>query len=89
MTGLLKHSSLEKGEALIITRCNSIHMLFMKFSIDVIFVDKKDSVVGVVKEIKPFRLSPIFFKASYAIELPAGFIEKSRTARGDKLEIRN
>ena len=87
MVGLLKHESLKEGEALIITQCNSIHMFFMKFSIDVIFVDKKDCVVSFIKAIKPFQLSPIFFKASYAIELPVGSIDKNRVNKGDQLKI--
>jgi len=87
MVGLLKHSSLAKGEALVITQCNSIHMFFMKFAIDVIFVDKKDCVVGLIRNIKPFHLSPVFFKAKYAIEVPVGAVDQSHTGKGDILEI--
>ena len=88
MTGLLNKKFLRPDEALVITRCQSIHMFFMRFAIDVIFVDKNDRAVGLVKNIRPFRLSPIFFKASYAIELPVGGIENSHTEIGDQLEIR-
>jgi len=87
MVGLLKHASLPNDEALIITRCNSIHMFFMRFAIDVLFVDKQDCIVGIVKNIKPFQLSPIFFKARYAIELAAGAIDQSQTVLGDKIQI--
>ena len=85
--GLLHRRDLGEGEALIITRCRSIHMFFMKFSIDAIFVDKKDRVVGIVEKIKPFRLSPVFWKASYVIELPAGSIAKSKTSSGDFVKV--
>lgn len=88
MRGLLNRESLCPDEALIITHCQSIHMFFMKFPIDVIFVDSDDWVVGLVLDIKPFCLSPIFWNASYAIELKVGMIEKSRTSVGDKLEIK-
>jgi hypothetical protein len=64
-------------------------MFFMRFAIDVIFVDKKNSVVGLVKHIKPFRLSPLFFRASYAIETPVGVIVQTKTALGDKIELNN
>ncbi len=87
MTGLLNRASLNPTEALIITRCQSIHMIFMRFAIDAIFVDQADRVVGVVENIKPFQLSPIFFKASYVIEIPAGVIDKSKTEVGDQLRI--
>jgi len=88
MIGLLSRKSLSVDEALIITRCNSIHMLFMRFSIDVIFVDKSDYVVGLVERIKPFRLSPIFFQSQYAIEVSEGVIEQTKTAVGDQIEVK-
>ena len=87
LTGLPNRTSLSEGEALVITRSNSIHMLFMRFPIDVVFVDRKNIVAGCVKRILPFRLSPIFWKADRAIELPAGTIDKTRTVIGDSIEF--
>ena len=87
MIGLLKHDSLRKGEGLIITHCNSIHMFFMRFAIDVIFIDKSDKVVGLVPDIPPNRLSKIYFSAVKAIEVPVGVIGDSRTGLGDQLVI--
>ncbi len=88
VTGLLNKKFLPSGEALIITCCRSIHMFFMRFSIDVIFVDKNNYVVGCVEHIKPFRLTPIFFRSSYAIEAPEGTIMQTKTSVGDKIEIK-
>jgi len=87
MAGLLNRKSLPAGEALVITRCQSIHMFFMRFSIDVIFVDKNDHVVGLIERIKPFRLSPIFFQSQYAIEVSEGVIEQTKMSVGDKIKI--
>jgi hypothetical protein len=87
MIGLLNRKVLLPDEALIITRCQSIHMFFMRFAIDAVFVDKKDFVVGIVKNIKPFRLSPIFFNSSYVIEVPEGTIVQTGTSVGDKIRI--
>lgn len=87
MTGLLNKSSLCEDEALIITQCRSIHMFFMRFAIDVIFVGKENCVVGFVENITPFRLSPIFWKAHYAVELRSGTIAATKTAVGDQLEL--
>ena len=83
--GLLGRRSIEQGYALVIRPCNSIHMFFMHFSIDVIFVDKSNKVVGLIKDIKPFRLSPIYFKAWQAIELAAGTIDLTNTQISDIL----
>lgn len=87
MIGLLNRPSLLPGEALVITRCQSIHMLFMRFPIDAIFVDKNNYVVGLVESLLPFRFSRIFLKASRVIEVPSGTIVQSSTALGDKIEI--
>lgn len=87
MLGLLNRSSLTPAEALIITRCQSIHMFFMRFPIDVVFVDQNDCVVGLVQDIKPNRLSPVFFRASYVIEGAVGMIERSKTDIGDFIAI--
>jgi uncharacterized membrane protein (UPF0127 family) len=87
MIGLLNRDSLLPDEALIITRCQSIHMFFMRFPIDAIFVDRHARVVGILEHIKPFFLSRIFFRSSYVIELPAGAIVQNKTSLGDKIEI--
>ena len=87
MTGLLRHRSLPDKTGLLITRCNSIHMFFMRFSIDAVFADRNHRVVGIVKEIRPFQLSPIFLRASYVVELPVGTIEKTQTKAGDQLQL--
>ena len=60
----------------------------MKFAIDAIFIDQENCVVGLVKGLKPFGISPIFFKASDVIEISVGVIEQSKTQLGDVLEIK-
>ena len=87
MKGLIGKLGLAQGYALLIPGCNSIHMFFMKFPIDVVFVDKANKVAGLSKNIKPFELSPVFWKSSCAIELPAGTIEATQTQLNDELTI--
>ena len=87
MRGLLNRTSLEEGEGLVIMSCQQIHMVFMRFPIDVIFVDRTHKVIGLVRNIQPFALSPVFWKASFAIELPVAAIEKSQTQLEDLLEF--
>ena len=85
MKGLLGRASFAPGEALIIAPCQSVHMLFMKFPIDVIFLDRDKRAVGLCPELKPFQCSPIFWKSACAIELPAGIIKRTNTQMGDVL----
>ncbi len=86
MKGLLGRHEIPAGEALVITKCQSIHMFFMRFAIDAIFVDGQERVVGLVEDIRPFGLSPLFFKARYVIEVAPGTITKTRTELHDHLE---
>lgn len=87
LVGLLHRASLDEDEGLIITHCRSIHMFFMRFPIDVLFVNKDDIVIGLVENIKPFRMSPYFLKASYVLELHAGIIRRKGICRGDVLAV--
>ena len=89
LIGLTNRKSLKAGEALVITPCRSIHMFFMRFAIDVLFISADNRIVGLVKEIKPFNVSPIFFRASYCIEAPCGTIDKSKTSPDDLIELKN
>ncbi|HOY09666.1 MAG TPA: DUF192 domain-containing protein [Candidatus Omnitrophota bacterium] len=89
LVGLLSRASLSSQEGLVITECRQIHMLFMRFAIDVIFVNRDNKVVGLVRDIKPFRMSPYFFRAQKAIELPVGVIDSSRTEKGDTLFLKD
>ena len=86
MKGLLGRRAFSDGEALVIRPCQSVHMLFMPFAIDVIFLDRQKRVVGLCRNLKPFQFSPVFWKSACAIELPAGTIEKTKTAAGDRLD---
>lgn len=85
MKGLLGRPVLRPGEGLIITRCQSIHMVFMRFSIDAVFVSKDHEVVGLVENIRPYAFSRIYWKAAYVIELPAGAIARTRTELRDRV----
>ncbi len=88
MVGLLDRKHLSKEEALVITRCNSIHMFFMKFPIDAVFLNKTNKVVGLTEDIKPFQLSKIFFQASYVIELSSGTISEKNISLGDDVLLK-
>ena len=86
LVGLLNRNSLRKGEALILRPSNCIHSLFMRFRIDVIFLDKADKVVALLPAFKPFRLSPIYFNAHLVLELPEGTIQLTSTQAGDTIK---
>ena len=51
--------------------CNSVHCFFMKFPIDVIFLDKEDRVMHIAGNMKPGRISPVVKRAKYVVEANA------------------
>ncbi|MCX5701721.1 MAG: DUF192 domain-containing protein [Candidatus Omnitrophica bacterium] len=87
LIGLLRRKSLSQGEALILIPSNSIHSFFMRFSIDVLFLDKSGRVVKTIVFLSPWRLTKVYFKAHLTIELPVGTIERTSTQEGDTVSI--
>jgi uncharacterized protein len=85
-TGLLKHDKLDEGSGLWIIPCEAVHTLFMKFAIDLIYLDRKRRVRGIVRALRPWRLS-MCLPAHSVIELPPGTIDRTNTQKGDQLEL--
>jgi uncharacterized protein len=83
--GLMGSSSLPRGSGLVIAPCNSIHTCFMRYAIDAIFVDANETVVGIARELRPWRFSRLVWKARKVVELPAGTVAATGTAEGDRL----
>ena len=62
-------------------------MLFVFYSIDVLFLDKDKGVVELKEDFRPFRFYTPKNKAKYVIELPDGIIKKTGTKLGDKISF--
>ena len=84
--GLLKRTGLQKGEGLWIVPCEAIHTFFMRFAIDVVFLDRNKRVVKLVDRLRPWRMA-MSWRARTVLELPAGTIAESGIERGDQLEF--
>jgi uncharacterized membrane protein (UPF0127 family) len=84
--GLLGRAGLDEGSALIIAPCSAIHTFFMRFAIDVAFVDRSGHVVRGSRRIPPWRVG-LGIGAWAAIELPAGTLATTQTRPGDRLEL--
>jgi uncharacterized membrane protein (UPF0127 family) len=86
-TGLLKHTGLAPGDGLWIVPCESVHSFFMKFTIDVLYLDRQHKVKKIRPEMVPWRASACL-TAHSVLELPAGTIARTGTVAGDQLEIK-
>ena len=84
--GLLDRNSLPPGGGLWIIPCQSVHTFFMRFPIDLVYVDSRRRVRKTRTSVGPSRIS-FCLTAQSVIELPAGAIQQSKTQRGDTLQI--
>jgi uncharacterized membrane protein (UPF0127 family) len=85
--GLLGREQMGPQEGLWIVPCPMIHTFFMKFPIDVLFLDRGLVVVHVLEDLKPWRLSPWVLRAHSVLELAGGTLQGA-VRLGDRLEIR-
>jgi uncharacterized protein len=84
LRGLMGRGRLADGEGLLIRPASSIHTFFMRFPIDVVFVDRHDSIVKIVPNLRPWRLA-WGRKATQTVELPAGSCAAAELAVGERL----
>lgn len=87
LRGLLGRQGLPPGHGLWIDPCNSVHTFFMRFAIDVAFLDSELRVVRVVPDLRPGRLTRVHWTASTCLELAAGAFAQSGTLAGDQLRF--
>ncbi len=87
MFGLLGRRGLDSGEGLWIKPSSGVHTVFMRFTIDVIGLDKEMNVVKLWSDLVPYRLTSVSTKVRSVIELPAGQIASSGVRVGDRLAV--
>jgi uncharacterized protein len=83
--GLMGRKSLPQGRGILLCPCNSIHMFFMWFPIDALFLDRHWRIVRVCSRIQPWQFSPIVWNSRAVIELPAGLSEKAAVKVGEQV----
>jgi uncharacterized membrane protein (UPF0127 family) len=82
--GLLGRSELPAGEGILLRPASSIHMFFMRFAIDAVFVDRDLVVRKIVPNLAPWRMA-FGFGSKAVIELAAGECERRGVQVGDQL----
>ena len=82
--GLIGRDGLERGGGMLIDRAGSVHMFFMRFPIDVVFLSRDRTVVGVRHGLRPWRYAGAR-RAVAALELPAGRAAEVGVEPGDVL----
>ena len=87
LVGLIGRGSLAPGQGLLIRPSSGVHTLWMRFSIDVLLLDREYRVLSAHRGLRPFRLTAVNWKASSALELPSGTIAATDTQLGDQLHL--
>ena len=85
--GLLGKSIMNQDEGMILYNCSSIHMIGMRFSIDVVYLDSNMVITKLVESIKPWRFS-FCRKANHTLELAVGSISNAQLKVGEQLTIK-
>ncbi|MGD0120163.1 MAG: DUF192 domain-containing protein [Candidatus Binatus sp.] len=90
--GLLGRDSLEPGTGMLFengrfTPFMWMHMFFMRFAIDIVFIGRGNTVININRRLQPWRLSSVVFGARRALELPAGAADASSTQVGDQIRF--
>jgi uncharacterized protein len=86
--GLIGRRGLPENGGLVIEPCNSVVSFFMRFPIDVLFLNSEGKVLHQIRHMIPWRTSKIVRGAKVVVELPSGTLEKTGTESGDRIEIR-
>ena len=86
MRGLLGRDGLAPGEGMLIKHCWSIHTFFMRFAIDVVYLNGDGRVLKIVENLAPWRLS-CCWGARRTLELPAGYVAGSDIGVGASLVV--
>jgi uncharacterized protein len=84
--GLLGRERLAPGEGLWICPCEAVHTFWMRFPIDLVYLDRKNRIKKLVSALPPWRLSACL-RAHSVLELPSGTIRETQTQPGDALDI--
>lgn len=87
LVGYMGRKRPPEGHALHLAPCRSIHTCFMRFRIDVVFLDRTRRVVGIAPNLRPWRIALGPATAVSIIELPAGSSVLAALRTGDTLDL--
>src|SRR5262245_21067695 len=86
LTGLLGRRALAPETGLLLAPCGAVHTAFMRFAIDVVFIDGDGRAVKVVRRLKPWRIA-MSLRARAVIELGAGTLGDGEVQPGDRMYV--
>ncbi len=88
LKGLLGKTHLPPTDGLLLKKCGSIHTFFMKFPIDVAYLDKNMVVAAIYPAVRPWRTLPGARGGVHTLEMAAGAFSLAGLEVGHRLEVR-
>lgn len=85
LRGLLGRNGLGDDEGVFLSKVSSVHTLFMRFPIDIVFLDNKNRIVKIVECVKPYHLAFGSLRTSGTLEMACGKIRRDRFLIGDRI----
>lgn len=90
MKGLMFSDDIpNQADGFLIKRCNSIHTFFMNYPLDVIFLDKNLKVIKIIENLRPWKITLFYLRATQTLELKGNHLKNHLTCplqSGDHLE---
>ena len=85
--GLIGRTEIASNAGLLIPHCNAIHTAFLRFPIDVMFLDKELNVVRLISDLAPWRMVGFVRGAKSVVELPAGTLRQKQIVVGQQFTV--
>lgn len=79
--------NLKANQGFLINNCNSIHTFWMRYKIDLLFLDNNNEIIKIYENFRQFKITPVIKNADKVIEFPASTIKKKFLKIGDKLKL--
>jgi uncharacterized protein len=86
--GLIGRKRLDESEAMWFAKCGAIHTWFMRFTIDVAFLDSHHRIIKLCSSVPPWRLLVAAHPSSFTVEMSQGTISRTELRTGDILALR-
>jgi uncharacterized membrane protein (UPF0127 family) len=84
--GLLGRDGLDDSAAIILAPCTAVHTAFMRFAIDVLFLDRDGCAVKIVSDVSPWRIA-LAARAYAVVEMAAGTVRRRGVQLGDRFYV--
>lgn len=81
--GLMGRRPLGPGRALRIISCRAVHTFFMRFALDLVFLDRNQRVIRVIRDVRPWRAARGGGRAESVMELEAGWLPENAARVGE------